>query len=420
MINKFFRMVKYINGTLHLENVDLSLLAKKFGTPLYVYTENGIREKIRSLKKAFGSSLHLLAYAVKANPNAGILKIIKSEGCGAEVVSGGELYRALRAGINPGKIIFTGVGKTEEEIEIALKNRIFSIVCESDGELKVLEEISKKLKKKARVMLRVNPEVNLDTHPYIATGLRNSKFGIPQERAYSLYKVMAKSRFLEPIGIHFHIGSQITSPDPFYEASKKIRELWMMLKDEGIKLKFIDAGGGIGIQYKDDESGLSPDAYASAIKDGLKGVDAKIIIEPGRFIVGNNGVLIGRVLYVKDNDGKRFLVTDIGMNDLIRPSLYNSYHRILPVLEKKESSGEKYDVVGPVCESGDFIARERELPEINTGELIAVLDVGAYGFSMASNYNSRPKPAEVIVKGKDYKILRKRETYRNLVKGEVV
>lgn len=419
MINRFSMMVRYVNGVLHLEDVDLSLLAKKFGTPLYVYTENGIKERIRSLKKAFGSSLYLLAYAVKANSNLGILKIIKNEGCGAEVVSGGEFYRALLAGINPKKIVFTGVGKTAEEIELAIKKGIFSIVCESEGELRVIEEVSKKLKKRARVMLRVNPDVSPNTHPYIATGLRNSKFGIPQERAYSLYKLMAESRFVEPIGIHFHIGSQITSPDPFYEASQKIRSLWTKLRDEGIKLKFIDAGGGIGIQYKDGESGLSPEAYASAIREGLKGVDAKIIIEPGRFIVGNNGILIGKVLYVKDNGAKRFLVTDIGMNDLIRPSLYNSYHRILPVIEKKGGSVNKYDVVGPVCESGDFIARDRELPEINSGEFIAVLDAGAYGFSMASNYNSRPRPAEVIVKGKDYKILRKRENYRSLVKGEV-
>jgi len=412
-------MVRYVNGILHLEEVDLSLLGRKFGTPLYVYTENGIKERIKNLKKAFGSSLYLLAYAVKANSNAGILKIIKEEGCGAEVVSGGELYRALLAGISPGKIVFTGVGKTEEEIEISLKEGIFSIVCESDGELKVIEDISKKLKKRARVMLRVNPDVDPKTHPYIATGLKNSKFGVPQERAYSLYKIMTESRFIEPIGIHFHIGSDITNPEPFYEASKKIKNLWIKLKDEGIKLKFIDVGGGIGIQYKEDESGLSADVYASAIKDGLKDIDAKIIIEPGRFVVGNNGVLIGRVLYVKDNGAKRFLVTDIGMNDLIRPSLYNSYHRILPVSEKKEGSMNKYDVVGPVCESGDFIARERELPEIKSGEFIAVLDVGAYGFSMSSNYNSRPRPAEVIVKGKNYKILRKRENYKDLVRGEV-
>ncbi len=419
MVNKFFMMVRYINGILHLEEVDLSFIAKKFGTPLYIYSENGIRERIRSLKKAFGKSLYFVAYAVKANSNMGILKVVKDEGCGAEVVSGGELYRALLAGISPKKILFTGVGKTGDEIKYAIKNSIFSIVCESEEELRIIEEIAKKLKKKVKIMLRVNPDIDPKTHPYIATGLKNSKFGIPEEIAYSLYKNVARSKFLQPAGIHFHIGSQITIPEPFYEAAKKIKALLMKLENEGIKLEFVDVGGGIGIQYKDGETGLSLEAYSSAIKEGLKGLDVKIIVEPGRFLVGNNGILLGRVIYVKDNKTKKFLVTDIGMNDLIRPSLYNSFHRILPVEEKKNGQLYKFDVVGPICESGDFIAKEREMPEIRNGEFIAVLDTGAYGFSMSSNYNSRPRAAEVLVSGKKWKILRKRENYKSLVRGEV-
>lgn len=409
--------VEYIKDILHVEGVSLLSLAEKLGTPLYVYSAGGIREKIRALKRAFGSHLHFLAYAVKANSNIEILRLIKKEGCGAEVVSGGELHRALLAGIHPRKIIFTGVGKTDEEIEFAIRNGIFALVCESEEELFNLERIAGRLRKRARVMLRVNPDVDPGTHPYIATGLKNSKFGIPENRVISLYERMKGMNFITPLGIHFHIGSQITSPEPFLEAAKRVRDIWLRLKNSGIALRFIDAGGGVGIDYRGEGNIMDAEKYGMALKEGLSGADVKIIIEPGRFIVGDNGLLIGKVLYLKENGDKRFIVTDIGMNDLIRPSLYNAYHRILPVRKKDGKIG-KFDVVGPVCESGDFIARERELPEMERGEYIAVLDAGAYGFSMASNYNSRPRPAEVLVSGREFRMVRKRERYKDIMRGE--
>jgi len=373
---------------------------------------------IRAYEEAFCEVPHIICYAVKANSNLAILSLCAELGIGADIVSGGELFRALKAGIKPFRIVFAGVGKTEQEIEYALKNNILMFNVESEAELYKINEVAKKLKKHACVALRVNPDIDPKTHKYIATGLRTSKFGIPIEKAVEYYKLAKSLKNIKIIGIHKHIGSQITETSAYVEALSKILSLYDKLAKYDVDIEYIDIGGGLGITYKDEEPPLPKD-LANALIPLIKSKKGKIIVEPGRSIVGNAGILVTKVLYTKETGPKNFIIVDAGMNDLIRPSLYGSYHEILPVTPDKRQKIVA-DIVGPICESGDFLAKDREIEKITPGEYLAVMSAGAYGFSMSSNYNSRPRAAEVLVKGENYGLIRKRETFKDLIKNEII
>ncbi len=408
----------YKNGELYAEDVPMNELIKEFGTPLYVYSYGTLIRHIRAYEEAFCEVPHIICYAVKANSNIAILTLFAELGIGADVVSGGELFRALKAGIKPYKIVFAGVGKTEEEIEYALKSNILMFNVESESELYKINEKAKELKKVARVALRVNPDIDPKTHKYIATGLKTSKFGIPIEKALEYYKLAKSLKNVKVIGIHKHIGSQITETDAYVEALKKVLSLYENLSKHDVDIEYIDIGGGLGITYKDEEP-PHPKDLASALIPLVKNKKGKVIIEPGRSIVGNAGVLLTKVLYTKQTDTKNFIIVDAGMNDLIRPTLYGSYHEIIPITQKQRERIIA-DVVGPICESGDFLAKDRELEKVSQGEYLAVMSAGAYCFSMSSNYNSRPRAAEVLVKGDRYALIRKRETYKDLIKNEII
>ncbi len=406
---------KYKNGELYAEEIPLSELADKFGTPLYVYSRKTIERHFRTYLDAFRYIEHIVCFAVKSNPNPSILRLLAKMGAGADIVSGGELYLALKAGIPPEKIVYTGVGKTEEEIRFALKSGILMFNIESEEELREIDNIAKKMGKKARIGLRVNPEVDAKTHPYISTGLKKYKFGIPIENALELYIYAKKLKNVEITGIHSHIGSQITATEPFIQSLSNIIRLTDNLRRIGITIKYLDLGGGLGIKYKDEEPPL-PSELSMELKNILMGQDVKIILEPGRSIIGNAGILLGKVLYTKKAH-KTFIITDTGMNDLIRPTLYQAYHQILPVKRSKLSKTIFGDLVGPICESGDYIAKERVLPAMKRGDYFVVMSAGAYGFSMSSNYNARPRVAEVLVDGKKVSLIRKRETYADLTRN---
>lgn len=408
----------YKNNELYAEDVPIKELVKEFGTPLYIYSYGTLIRHVRAYEEAFCEVPHIICYAVKANSNLAILNLFAQLGVGADIVSGGELFKALKAGIKPYKIVFAGVGKTAEEIEYALKNDILMFNVESEAELYKIDEIAKKLKKKARVALRVNPDIDPKTHKYIATGLKTTKFGIPIEKALECYKVAKSLKNIKIIGIHKHIGSQITETDAYVEAVKKILKLYEKLIKEDLDIEYIDIGGGLGITYK-DEHPPHPKDLADALIPLIKSKKGKLIVEPGRSIVGNAGILVTKVLYFKKTDTKNFFIVDAGMNDLIRPTLYGSYHEILPVTPK-ERQKIIVDVVGPICESGDFLAKDRQMEKVSPGEYLAVMSAGAYGFSMASNYNSRPKAAEVLVKGDKYALIRKRESYKDLIRNEII
>jgi diaminopimelate decarboxylase len=407
---------------LYCEDVPLAKLANRYGTPLYVYSRTAIRARVHAFEKAFRDIPHTICYSVKANSNLNILRLLAREGCGFDVVSGGELERVLVADRRKTKkTVFSGVGKTREEITAALNIRILIFNVESESELSVLAECAAKLRKTARVALRVNPDVAADTHPYIATGLHKHKFGIPIEHARSLYAKAAAQKYLRVSGVSVHIGSQITDDAPFAEAMARIAELVRTLRSDGHSIDYVDSGGGLGISYRDAtdnfESWVSH--YAHAITQPLRGLNIHLLLEPGRSIIGSAGVLLTSVLYRKQNNGKRFLIVDAAMNDLIRPALYNAYHEVVPVLRRKQHTGSTIvDVVGPVCESGDFFARDRELPDVEEGELLAILDAGAYGMALASNYNTRPRPAELLVSGTSVEVIRRRETIRQLLENE--
>jgi diaminopimelate decarboxylase len=368
------------------------------------------------MDEAFSTFPHLVCFAVKANSNIAILRILAREGSGMDVVSGGELFRAVRAGADPKKIVFAGVGKTAEEMEYALGLGILMFNVESDQELETLQEVACKLGTKAPVALRVNPDVDPKTHPYISTGLRKSKFGIAIKDAVREYETASGLSCIQVIGVHCHIGSQITQVTPFVDALSKVLDLVDELNGLGMEISYVDMGGGLGIQYK-DETPPPPKELAEAIESLLSDKGITLILEPGRVIAGNAGILLTKVLYIKKGEEKNFVVVDAAMNDLARPSLYGSYHAIWPV-EEKPSRGMVADVVGPICESGDFLAQDRELPVLDRGDLLAVMSAGAYGFAMSSNYNSRPRVAEVMVKGDEYWVVRERETYEDLVRGE--
>jgi diaminopimelate decarboxylase len=414
---------------LFCDRVPLTKLAKRYGTPLYVYSATTIRERLAAFEKAFHDVPHTICYSVKANSNLSILRLLARQGCAFDVVSGGELERVLAADRRAAKkVVFSGVGKSRPEMTAALKAGILLFNVESESELAVLAECAARLRKIARVALRVNPDVAADTHPYISTGLRKHKFGVPITSARALYAKAAQAPFLKVAGVSVHIGSQITDVAPFAEAGARVADLVRELRNDGHTVDYIDTGGGLGIAYQGPDSqfaeGIFADyvaEYARAVTKPLRGLNVHLLLEPGRSIVGPAGALITSVLYRKENDGKRFLVVDAAMNDLIRPALYGAYHEIVPIVQSQELSPNKetVDVVGPVCESGDFFARDREMLRVREGDLLAILDAGAYGMVLASNYNTRPRPAELLVNGKSIKVIRRREKVRELYSAEL-
>lgn len=426
--------------TLRCDQADLAQLAKRYGTPLYVYSATMIQERLATFQSAFRDVRHTICYSVKANSNLTILRLLANKGCGFDVVSGGELQRVLAANrVAARRVVFSGVGKTRAEIVAALKAKILLFNIESESELQVLAECAARLRTVAPLALRVNPDVAADTHPYISTGLHAHKFGVPIQEARRLYARARESKHLRVAGVSVHIGSQITDVAPFAETMTRVAELVRELRNHGHAINYVDAGGGLGIPYEKPASAdvsVQVDfaaqiaVYARAISAPLQGLKVHLLMEPGRAIVGAAGALITSVIYRKANNGKRFVIVDAAMNDLIRPALYGAYHQIVPVRlvpgrrpADRTPAGaaalqEKVDVVGPVCETGDFFARDRELPAVKEGDLLAILDAGAYGLALASNYNTRPRPAEILVSGKSTKLIRRRETISDLLRLE--
>ena len=422
----------YRDGELYGEEVSLKKAAEKFGTPLYVYSAGTVLDHYRRLDAALAPLDHLICYAVKANSNGAILKLLAEAGAAFDIVSGGELFRVLRAGGAADKCTFAGVGKSREEIEYALDKGVLSFNVESEAELEMIDRIARDKGVRAPIALRVNPDVDVSTHRYISTGRSENKFGIALHRVASVYEKAAQLANLRIRGIQMHIGSQITAAAPFAEAIAKVVPLIGEIKQRHA-LEFFSIGGGMGIIYRralesgsgkwwhdhgGEESAFSVADYAKAIVPPLRELGLRVLLEPGRFLVGNAGLLLTRVRYLKQTEHKKFAIVDAGMNDLIRPALYQSYHEIVPVREAMTAASELVDVVGPVCESGDFFAQDRELPPLNEGDLVALMSAGAYGFVMASNYNSRPLPAEVLVKGKRSSLIRRRQTMEDLVREE--
>ena len=405
----------YQSGIRHCEDVPLPQIAGAVGTPFYVYSKQALLNAYRALDSAFSGVDHLICYAIKANPNLAVNNVLAEEGCGAEVVSGGELFRALQAGYPPERMVFDGNAKTLEELHYALEQDIYAINVDSENELRVLAGLAKGMNRTARIALRVNPDVNPNTHPKISTGLKKSKFGVDPGKALQCYEFARDHEALQIAGIHAHIGSQILEVGPFAEAMAKVVDIGLELRNRGIEIEFIDIGGGIGIQY-DDEQPPSYEAYAAALREQWERFPVKIVLEPGRTIAGNIGNLVSKALYVKETPEKRFVVIDAAMNDLWRPTMYDSYHRILPVNETHETF--VADVVGGVCESGDYMARDREMGVVNEGDLIAIESAGAYAASMSSEYNSRPLIPEVLVDGTSFRVVRRRPTYDEMVSLE--
>jgi len=414
---------EYRNGEMFAEGVPIKRIAKEVGTPAYVYSLATLKRHFRVFDQAFSKVPHIVCFSVKANSNIALLRAFAKEGSGFDIVSGGELFRALKAGGDPKKIVFSGVGKKKEEIEYALQSGILMFNVESEHEIVALNEIAGGVGKKAPISLRINPDVDPQTHPYISTGMKKAKFGVDIARSVESYKKAVSLPHLEVVGVDCHIGSQLTSVAPFVDALGRVREyldrvLVGSLKKEGAQIRYLDLGGGLGISYK-DEMPPHPEEYANAIISGLEGLNVTLILEPGRVIVGNAGILVTEVQYLKETDEKKFVIVDGGMNDLIRPALYGSYQAIQPVTQ---ANGEKIvaDVVGPICESGDFFAKDREISRPQRGDLLAVMSAGAYGFTMASNYNSHPKPPEVLVDGDHYYVIRARESLDDLIRGEEI
>ncbi|ROQ92260.1 diaminopimelate decarboxylase [Desulfosoma caldarium] len=409
---------QYRQGRLYGEEVPVEAIVKDVGTPVYIYSRATLTHHFQVFDGAFSSIPHLTCYSVKANSNLAILALFGSLGGGVDIVSGGELFRARRAGIAPAKIVYSGVGKTREEIDDALSEDILMFNIESRQELEAISQRAQALGRTARIALRVNPDVDPKTHPYIATGMEKNKFGIRVDEAIESYRYAMRLPHIKVVGIDCHIGSQLTDTQPFVDALKRLRILMERLYALGISVQYLDLGGGLGIPYADEEP-PHPVEYAKAILKEMNGLSCTLIFEPGRVLVGNAGILVTRVLYTKTTPTKHFIIVDAGMNDLIRPSLYGAYHHIQPVVPY-ERDEETVDVVGPICESGDFLARQRTLPRVEPGELLAVMSAGAYGFSMSSNYNSRPRPAEVLVDGSTYHVIRHRETREDLVRLEKI
>ena len=404
---------QYKNGQLHAEDIAVADLVYEYGTPLYIYSASTLKRHFKAFDSAFAGIDHLTCYSVKANSNLSFLKILAQEGAGTDIVSGGELFRALRAGVDPKKIVYSGVGKKAVEIKEALFADILMFNVESEQELERINAVAEDLGKVARISLRINPDVDPKTHPYVSTGLKENKFGLSRSDALRVYAKAMSLPHVEPVGIDCHIGSQLTQLSPFMEALDKLKEFHGQLVEMGIKIKYLDLGGGRGITYN-EETPPHPEELGRALVESLKDLDLTLILEPGRVIAGNTGILVTEVQYTKTNEDKNFVIVDAAMNDLVRPSLYGSYHRIAPV---REGNGEEMtaDVVGPICESGDFLAKNRTFPKVGQGDLLAAFSAGAYGFVMSSQYNSRARAAEIMVEGDKHVLIRKREVYNDLV-----
>jgi diaminopimelate decarboxylase len=406
------------NGTLYCEQLPVADAVARWGTPLYLYSQTAIEERFRALDEALAPVPHLIAYSVKANGNLAVLRTLGALGAGADIVSGGELHRARLAGIPGERIVFSGVGKTVNELAAAMEAGIYAFNVESEGELRALSYLASATGQTAPIALRINPDIETPTpHAYTRTGHAATKFGIPIERARELYRLAADLHGIRVRGVDVHIGSQILETTPYAQALSQVLELVSELKRDGIELEYLDLGGGMGIPYTGGE-GIDLDEFAAAIVPAVKESGLRLVVEPGRFLVGAAGVLLTRVLYLKEGGGKRFVITDAGMNDLLRPSHYSGWHAVEPVVEMGREV-ERVDVVGPICETGDFLALDRDLEMPEPGELLAIHTVGAYGFSMSSTYNQRPRPAEVMVKGSDATLVRRRETLDDLVAAEV-
>ncbi|HEX4168722.1 MAG TPA: diaminopimelate decarboxylase, partial [Bryobacteraceae bacterium] len=409
----------YQDGQLFCEDAELTRIAYSHGTPTYVYSKSRVIRNFRAYAGALKGLPHRILYSVKANSSLGILDLLAREGAGFDIVSGGELYRVLAAGGDPSKIVFAGVGKTVAEIRFALEKGIHSFNCESEAEVGLISRAALALNRTASIAIRVNPDVDAATHPYISTGLRMHKFGVDIAVAAELYHRAAQMPGILAEGVSCHIGSQMLKIEPLLEAADRVLALVAQLRSQGYPIRHLDVGGGLGVAYEPDERGPAIQSFIERLKPRLAGLDLTLMLEPGRSVVADAGILLTRVLLLKQNGAKRFVVVDAAMNDLIRPVLYDAYHEITPVQEPSGKSS-LVDVVGPICESGDFFARDRELSEVKAGDLLAIRTAGAYGFSLSSNYNSRPRPCELLVDGKDVYLLRHRETYEDLVRGELL
>lgn len=398
------------------EGISLEQIAEEFGTPAYVYSEQTVTDHYTKLDQALASIPHTICYSVKTNSNLAVLAHMAKLGSGFDIVSGGELYRVLKAGGDASKVVFAGVGKTREEMRQAIETGIFMFNVESLPEAEALSQVASSMGRDVRVAVRINPDVSPDTHHYITTGKKETKFGLPIDRAVEVFRSIGRMDHLVPAGIHCHIGSQITEVDPYKETLEKIAPLIARLREEGFDIRYFNLGGGLGIIYK-EETPQTAAKFAEIILPMVKPMNVELLVEPGRFVVGNAGVLLTRVLYIKDTGTKSFAIVDAGMNDLVRPTLYGAYHEILPV-RRRGSKAKTYDVVGPVCESGDFFAKDRSVEEVKAGDLLAIKSAGAYGFVMASNYNTRPRPPEIWISSGRARIARRRETYEDLIAAE--
>ncbi|MBI5250446.1 MAG: diaminopimelate decarboxylase [Desulfomonile tiedjei] len=411
---------RYLNDELYCEDVPVQQICEKVGTPVFIYSRGTLERHFRIFEEPFSSLDHLVCYSMKACSNLAILRTFANLGSGIDIVSGGELFRALKAGVDASRIVYSGVGKKASEMDEALTSGILMFNVESEEELALLDQRATSLGRKAPIALRVNPDVDPLTHPYISTGLKNNKFGIDVERSLNLYRKAKEMTGIEVVGVDCHIGSQLTELSPFLEATDRLKNLIGTLRFEGLEVRYLDIGGGLGIPY-DEEAPPLPSAYGEAIVGRVRDLDLKLILEPGRLLVGNAGILITRVLYQKQGSEKTFVIVDAAMNDLIRPSLYKAHHSVWKVYRNAADAPEGRviaDLVGPICESGDFLAQSRDMDAVRSGDLLALMSAGAYGFSMSSNYNSRPKAAEVLVDGGNYWIIRERETYEDLIRGE--
>ena len=409
---------QYKKDELYCEEIPISAIADSVGTPFYLYSHNTLLNHFKVFDSAFSSVQHLVCFSVKANSNIAVLKTLINQGGGVDIVSGGELFRALMAGADPKKIVYSGVGKRVDEIEFALQTGILMFNIESTQELKVIDSVAGKLGNRARISFRINPDIDPKTHPYISTGLKKNKFGINIKKSLEEYRHAKRLKHIDIVGVDCHIGSQITDVAPFIDALKRIKELVVELQKEGININYLDLGGGLGITY-DEETPPHPNIYAQAIIKEVSNLNCMLILEPGRVIVGNAGILVTKALYTKKSEDKNFVIVDAGMNDLSRPTLYGSFHGIQPVKLMKRSEFVA-DLVGPICESGDFLAKDRKMPQFERGDLVAIMSAGAYGFTMSSNYNSRPRVPEVMVAGDEFYIIREREEYDDLIKGESI
>jgi diaminopimelate decarboxylase len=408
----------YRNNNLFAEDVPVADLAAAYGTPLYIYSRSHLQDRFRALKQVMAPVNPLICFAVKSNTNAAVIQTFAAEGSGADVVSAGELYRALRAGVPANKIVFAGVGKTESEIEYALRENILYFTVESEPELERISAVGQRIGLTGRIAIRVNPDVDPKTHKYTSTGKKENKFGVDLERAMAAYELAARLPNLEITSLHMHLGSPIMTKDPYEEALHKVKDLCRDLKKQFPTFKHIDIGGGLGIVYRPTDKEFDLNAFAAAVIPPLKEMELTVSMEPGRFLVGNAGILVTRVEYIKENPFKKFIVIDAAMNDLIRPALYEAYHEIKPVVETSETVFG--DLVGPVCESGDFLAANRDLPAVKQGDLVSVMSAGAYGYVMSSTYNSRGRAAEVMVQGARHELVRARETIEDVVRGETL